>query len=138
MENLVNRIKDIHQLSKDPEYAKSKGNYEALSTAMSECCSINYQTERDVEELEDKIIRMRMVKIENNEDVETMEEELFELEKIVKARTEYNDHLKLRIDTRMLAIQKTEDELPRGKAKSVLNKSLDTVADMFKLSKWWA
>jgi hypothetical protein len=36
--------------------------------------------------LEEKIIKLQMVKIENNEDVETMEEELYEMEKIVKAR----------------------------------------------------
>ena len=57
-----------------------------LSTSISESFTSNLQTEKDVEELEEKIIRLQMVKIENNEDVETMEEELYEMEKIVKAR----------------------------------------------------
>ena len=50
-----------------------------------------------------------MVKFENNEDVETMEEELFEMEKIVKARIEYNDYLKKKIDASMEDIQKVHD-----------------------------
>ena len=39
----------------------------------------------------------------------------------------------------MEVIQKVEDEkASRVKSKSVLNKSLDTVAGMLKISKWWA
>ena len=68
-----------------------------------------------------------------------MEEELFEMEKIVKTRIEYNDFLKKKIEARMEGIQKVEDEkASRVKSKSVLNKSLDTVAGILKMSKWWA
>ena len=68
-----------------------------------------------------------------------MEEELFEMEKIVKTRIEYNDFLKKKIESRMEGIQKVEDEkTSRVKSKSVLNKSLDTVAGILKMSKWWA
>ena len=68
-----------------------------------------------------------------------MEEELFEMEKIVKTRIEYNDFLKKKIESRMEGIQKVEDEkASRVKSKSVLNKSLDTVAGILKMSKWWA
>jgi hypothetical protein len=45
-----------------------------------------------------------MVKFENNEDVETYEEELEEIEKIVRTRSEINDHLKKKIDGRMESI----------------------------------
>jgi hypothetical protein len=41
---------------------KGRASCEVLSTSISECQSINYQNEKDVEELEEKIIRMRMVK----------------------------------------------------------------------------
>lgn len=51
VENLVNSIKDVHNLSKDPDYGKCRGNYEVLSTSISECYNVNYQMEKDVEEL---------------------------------------------------------------------------------------
>ena len=39
----------------------------------------------------------------------------------------------------MEGIQKAEEEKgSRVKSKSVLNKSLDTVAGILKMSKWWA
>jgi len=39
----------------------------------------------------------------------------------------------------MEVIQKVEyEKASRVKSKSVLNKSLDTVAGMLKISKWWA
>lgn len=67
-----------------------------------------------------------------------MEEELFEMEKIVKARIEYHEYLKKKVDGQMLEIQKVEDsKVSREKSKSVLNKSLDTVAGILKMSKWW-
>lgn len=80
---------------------------------------------------------MRMVKFENNEDIETMEEELFEMEKIVTARMEYHDFLKGQVDTKMLLIQRSNEKGEKEKEKSALNKSLDTVAGMLKISKWW-
>ena len=42
---------------------------EVLSTSISECYSMNFQMEKDVEELEERIIKLRMVKFENNEDI---------------------------------------------------------------------
>ena len=67
-----------------------------------------------------------------------MEEELLEMETIVKARMEYNDYLKKQIDGQMKYIQKQEDDkISRDKSKSVLNKSLDTVAGLLKVNKWW-
>ena len=57
---------------------------------------------------------MRMVKIEKNEDIQTYEEEYEEIEKIVRTRSEINDHLKKQIDSRMESIhnsgQKGEKE----------------------------
>jgi hypothetical protein len=51
LENLINSVKDIQDLSRDPEYAKCRGNYEVLSTGISDNFSIIFQMEKDVEEL---------------------------------------------------------------------------------------
>ncbi len=61
--------------------------------------------EKDVDQLEDKIIKLRLVKIENNQDIETFQEEHFEMQKIVKTRSEINDHIKKKIDSKMENIQ---------------------------------
>lgn len=39
-----------------------------------------------------------------------MEEELFEMEKIVKARMEYHDYLKKQVDMKMLKIQRSDEK----------------------------
>ena len=78
-----------------------------------------------------------MVKFQNNEDIETIEEELFEMEKIVKAREEFNQYMKKQIDMKMLSIQQESDRnMKKKEDKSVLNKSLDAVTNVFK-GKWW-
>lgn len=63
-------------------------------TSYSEGPLLSLQLEKDIGELEEKIIRLQGVKIENNDEIETSEEELFAMEKVVRARSEYNDHLK--------------------------------------------
>ena len=74
-----------------------------------------------------------MVKFQNNEDIETIEEELFEMEKIVKAREEFNQYMKKQIDMKMLTIQQESDrDMKKKEDKSVLNKSLDAVTNVFK------
>lgn len=55
-------------------------------TSFSEGNSMSLQLEADIGELEERILKLRTVKFENNEEVETSEEELFEMEKVVKAR----------------------------------------------------
>lgn len=60
------------------------------------------------------------------------------MEKIVKARSEYNDFLKKKIDSKMEVIQHSGQKGEKEKEKSVLNKSLDTVAGILKFSKWWS
>lgn len=97
-------MREVAQLSRTHELLKGRPSCEVLSTSISECQSINYQNEKDVEELEEKIIRMRMVKFENNEDIETFEEELEVIEKIVRTRSDINDHLKKKIDSKMESI----------------------------------
>jgi len=51
VENLINSIKEVHDLGRNLDYCKSRYNFEVLSTSISECHSISYQTEKDVEEL---------------------------------------------------------------------------------------
>ena len=61
------------------------------------------------------------------------------MEKIVKARIEYDMYLKKSVESRIEELQKvTDDKFSRDKSKSMLNKSLDTVAGILKISKWWA
>jgi hypothetical protein len=55
----------------------------------------------------------------------------------VKQKFEYHDYLKKKIDTKMISIQHKSDQKP-DKERSVLNKSIDTVAGMLKISKWWS
>ena len=105
-------------------------------TSFSEGPSINLQLEHDIEELEERILKLRTVKFENNEEVETSEEELFEMEKIVKARSEYHDHLKKKIDQQMQQIHEPKITSAKG-SPSVLNKSIGTVAGILNFSKWW-
>lgn len=105
LEALMAEMREVEGLGRGHEQLlKGRASCEVLSTSISECQSINYQNEKDIEELEEKIIRMRMVKIENNEDIETYEEELEEIEKIVKAKSQINDTLKRQIDSRMESI----------------------------------
>lgn len=60
------------------------------------------------------------------------------MEKVVKARTEYNEYLKKKIDQKMYALQNNSGQKgEKEKEKSVLNKSLGTVAEMLNISKWW-
>jgi chemotaxis protein histidine kinase CheA len=68
----MNEMRELMDHNKNYDFAKGRSNYEVLSTSISECQSINYQMEKDVEELEEKILNMRMVKFENNEDIETL------------------------------------------------------------------
>ena len=77
LENVVCSLKEVQDCNRGSDLCKSRGNLEVLSTSISDCYSMNLQMEKDVEELEERIIKLRMVKFENNEDVETMEEELF-------------------------------------------------------------
>jgi len=56
------------------------------------------------------------------------------MEKVVKAKCEYNDHLKKLIEDKMMDIQQKEEERQQ---QSVLNKSIGTVAGILKISKWW-
>jgi chemotaxis protein histidine kinase CheA len=65
VDNLMSAIREFQDLNRNHDFAKCRA-YEVLSTSISECHSINYQMEKDVEELEEKIIKMRMVKFENN------------------------------------------------------------------------
>lgn len=112
LENLANTVREWQSQSQSnlAQHSKYKGSSEALSTSISECYSMNYANEKDVQQLEDKIIKMRMVKFENNEEIQTMEEELFEMEKIVKARMEYHDYLKKQVDMKMLKIQRSDEK----------------------------
>lgn len=66
LENLISTLKDMQDINKATEPLKSKKSYDVLSTSISECYSVNYQSEKDVEELEERILKLRMVKIENN------------------------------------------------------------------------
>lgn len=61
MEGLAKELRELERMNKNNETTK-KNNYEVLSTTISECQSIGYQIEKDVDELEENIIRMRMVK----------------------------------------------------------------------------
>lgn len=51
IENLINRIKEVEDLGKNYDLTKCRGNYDILSTSISECHSINYQMEKDVDEI---------------------------------------------------------------------------------------
>lgn len=62
LENLSQHLKNLTELSRTPELQKSRLNCDNLSTSMSECPSVSYQAEKDVEDLEEKIIRMRLLK----------------------------------------------------------------------------
>lgn len=61
------------------------------------------------------------------------------MEKVVSAKVDYNDYLKKKIDARMEVIQSSGHKAGgvKEKEKSVLNKSIDTVAGILKISKWW-
>jgi archaellum component FlaC len=61
LEGLAQELRELERLNKNNETTK-KNNYEVLSTTISECQSIGYQIEKDVDELEENIIRMRMIK----------------------------------------------------------------------------
>jgi hypothetical protein len=69
LESLISTLRDVHTWGRDNDIPKQRGNIEVLSTCISESFTSNLQTEKDVEELEEKIIKFQMVKIENNEDV---------------------------------------------------------------------
>ena len=62
IENLIHSIRFVEDLSKESDYGKSRGNCEVLSTSISDCYNNSFQMEKDVEELEEKIIKLRMVK----------------------------------------------------------------------------
>ena len=58
------------------------------------------------------------------------------MDKIVKARMEYNEYLKKKIDMQMQNLHNNSHSKGE-KEKSVLNKSLGTVAEILKISTWW-
>lgn len=62
------------------------------------------------------------------------------MEDIVKGKMEIHDFLKKKVDNQMLSIQHSDQKAGKDKSKekSVLNKSLDAVAGVLKISKWWS
>jgi hypothetical protein len=48
---------------------KGRKNYEVLSTAVSECPSNGEQMDREVEELEQRIVHLQTIKFEQNEHI---------------------------------------------------------------------
>jgi hypothetical protein len=44
-------MRELQDLNNNYDLLKGRNNEEALSTTVSECQSINYQSEKDVEEL---------------------------------------------------------------------------------------
>lgn len=61
LEALSQEMRSLLELSLTHELSKCRA-FEVMSTSYSECPSTNYQMEKDVEELEEKIIQMRTVK----------------------------------------------------------------------------
>ena len=51
LETLINKLKDVHAWGRDNDMPKYRGNFEVLSTCISESFSSNILTEKDVEEL---------------------------------------------------------------------------------------
>lgn len=72
IEGLINEMREIDDLTKNSEARAKINSYEILSTSVSECQSISYQTEKDIEDLEDHIIQMQKVKFEKNEQIESL------------------------------------------------------------------
>jgi hypothetical protein len=49
LENLINTVREVQDLSYSPDLAKCRANCDALSTSISECYSVSYASEKDVE-----------------------------------------------------------------------------------------
>lgn len=52
LETLINNLRNVYIWSRDNDILKQRGNFEVLSTSISESFSSNIQMEKDVEELE--------------------------------------------------------------------------------------
>lgn len=52
LETLINNLRNGYIWSRDNDILKQRGNFEVLSTSISESFSSNIQMEKDVEELE--------------------------------------------------------------------------------------
>jgi hypothetical protein len=108
LQGLVQEMRQVHfyqELMPSADLPKGRSNCEVLSTAVSECPSIGYQLEKEVEELEERIISLRTVKFEQNEHIEALEEELDGKERVAIARSEYNDRLKHKMLVAMQTIE---------------------------------
>jgi phage shock protein A len=99
--SLMAQMREFEELNRNYEQLRCKSSCEVLSTSVSECQSMSGLVEKDIEELEEKIIQLRMVKFETNEHIETLEEELDGLDQKVRAQSDYNDHLKKKIVMKM-------------------------------------
>jgi hypothetical protein len=49
IEGLIAEIRHLHEFTRGRDIAKNRPNYEVLSTSISECPSMNYFNEKDVE-----------------------------------------------------------------------------------------
>jgi hypothetical protein len=72
LQSLLQEMRELQQMQDQMgggEQVKWRSSCEVLSTAVSECPSVGYQGEKEVEELEERIISLRMVKFEQNEHI---------------------------------------------------------------------
>ena len=72
-------LKDRHEMEK----TKVKEN---LSTSLSESQSQFSTFEKEIEELEEKILQKRVLKFEINEEIEGTEDNLYQIEKVIETK----------------------------------------------------
>ena len=87
LQSFLQRLKDRHQMEK-----KKVKDYS--STSFSDNQSNFSLYEREIEELEEKILQKRGVKFETNEEIEATEDNLYQIEKVIDTKREYDQNLK--------------------------------------------